>query len=66
MYVPVLQLIKSLVHRGLITTSEQEPYNFVDCEFQMLSSLDVNISFFFLDVNLSTKKQENRDGTNYE
>ena len=21
---------------------------------------------FFLDVNLSTKKQENRDGTNYE
>ena len=60
----MLQLINSLVKRGLITTIDQAPYNFVDCEFQMLSSLDVII--FFLDVNLSTKKQENPGGTNYE
>ena len=60
----MLQLIISLVNGGLITTIDQAPYNFVDCEFQMVSSLDVNK--FFLDVNLSTKKQENRDGTNYE
>lgn len=59
----MFQLISSLVNHGLITTSDQAPYNFVDCVFEMLSSLDVNI---FLDVNLSTKKQENRDGTNYE
>ena len=53
----MLQLINSSVNRGPITTIDQAPYNFVDCEFQRVSSLD---------VNLSTKKQENRDGTNYE